>query len=234
MVFKATGNNWEACIQTFVQPIPLSIKYTADGFILTQPTRHGAIESAAQLILSNGQDHFYYNVHIINKEFSAIQNRDYRSPKTLNPDYGLVQQRLKHSIDQWRNLIFLPNKLEYFFEDELKLAPKAGVYRIKADESLSAYYVQPGSCTAISISYKFNKDDNNYTVIAGPLYDAYNNMVANGTLVAFVYTANFKTHRMETSLINGVATSFIPYQNNDIQLHAEINNTVSNTITLSH
>jgi hypothetical protein len=233
LIFKANGKTWEAAILSFTQPVPLIINYTDSGFILSQNTNYGVMEGPAQIVILNGKHHFYYPVNLLNKEWSVITDREYRSPKTVNPDSGLNQQRIIHSIDHWRNLLYTKQKLQYFFEEEITLSPKAGTYRAIANEPLSAYYVQAGSCVSISIKSTFNKERELFIVTAGPLKDKYNNTVADGTLVAFIYHDGEQTHRMEASLLDGVATVFIPSTNKKYSLYAKVNETISNRITLT-
>jgi hypothetical protein len=232
LIFKAKERNWEAGILSFTQPIPLKISYTDSGFILTQKTKYGAIEGPAQIVVSNGKRHFYYPVNLLNKEWSVITDKDYRSPKTVNPDSGLKQQRIIHTVDHWRNLLYTKQKLTYFLEQEITLSPKAGTYRAIANEPLTAYYVQPGSCIRINIKSVYNKEKELFTVTAGPLTDKYNNIVADGTLVSFIYSDSAQTWRMEAALLDGMATVYIPAAGKKYRLQAKVNETISNTITL--
>ena len=233
LIFKAKGKNWKASILSFTQPVPLIINYTESGFILSQKTNYGMIEGPAQLVISNGKHHFYYPVNLLNKEWSVTTNKDYRSPKTVNPDSSLNQQRIIHTIDHWRNLLYTKQKLQYFFEEEITLSPKAGSFRAIANEPLTAYYVQAGSCVSINVKSTYNKEKEMFTVTAGPLKDKYNNTVADGTLVAFIYHDGEQTHRMEAVLLDGVANVFIPSTNKKYSLHAKVNETISNTISLT-
>lgn len=232
LIFKAKEKNWEAAILTFTQPIPLKIIYTDSGFILSQKTKFGTIEGPAQIVVANGNRHFYYPVNLLNKEWSVITDKDYRSPKTVNPDSGLKQQRIIHTIDRWRNLLYTKQTPQYFVEEEITLSPKAGTYRAIANEPLTAYYVLAGSCVSINVKSTYNKEKELFTVTAGPLKDKYNNTVADGTLVAFIYTDEEQTWRMEAALLDGVATVFIPATSKKYTLHAKVNETISNTITL--
>jgi len=232
LVFKAKGKNWKASILSFTQPIPLSVNYSDSGFILYQRTMYGITEGPAQIVVSNDNQQFYYQVNLLNKERSAITNKDYRSPKTVNPDSSLQQQQIIHTIDNWRNLLYTKQKLQYFFEEEITLSPKAGTFRTIADEPLSSYYVLAGSCVSINVKSTYNKEKEIFTVTAGPLNDKYNNTVADGTLVAFIYSDEEQTYRMETALLDGVATVFIPSNNKKYSLKAKVNETISNSILL--
>jgi len=233
LIFKAKGKNWEAAILSFTQPVPLLINYTDSGFILSQKTNDGITEGPAQIVISNGKHHFYFAVNLLNKEWSVITNKDYRSPKTVNPDSGLNQQRIMHTIDHWRNLLYTKQKLQYFFEEEVTLSPKAGTFRAIANEPLTACYVQAGSCVSIIVKSTYNKEKDMFMVTAGPLKDKYNNTVADGTLVAFIYHDGEQTHRMEAVLLDGVADVCIPSTNKKYSLYVKVNETISNKIILT-
>ncbi|MES2849021.1 MAG: hypothetical protein V4685_08195 [Bacteroidota bacterium] len=232
--FKSTTNNWSASLVSFIQPIQLSIEYTSDGFILINDNKNGVIEGPAQICLTSGDQYFYYRVNLINKEGSAVTHKDYRSPKTVNPDSSLHQQRIVHAINQYRNLVYPEKKLQYFFEEDMLLSPKAGNYRAISSESLSGYYVQPGSCVNVPVKALYNTAKEMLEVTAGPLKDKFDNQVADGTAVAFMYSHNQATYRMEAALLKGYATVFIPAKRGStFSLKAKVNETTSATIQLS-
>jgi len=228
--FKSSGTNWKARLQSFTQPIPLKTEYLDSGFVINIQNEQGVTEGPAQIILSNGNQHFYFPVLLRNRQTTAAP-KDYRSPKTVNPDSSLQQQSIRHQVDASRNILISGN--QYFKEEEITLAPKAGTSRAMANVPLSAYYVQPGSCVAISVKSQYSKENNLFTVTAGPLKDKYNNKVADGTLVAFIYGDNEQTWRMEAALLDGEATVFIPAANKKYSLHVKVNETVSGTILLT-
>jgi hypothetical protein len=232
--FKSKTTNWSAMLLGFIQPIPLSIKYNSDGFTVVNENKNGIIEGPAQICLSSGSEHFYYPVNLHNKEWSAVTHKDYRSPKTVNPDSSLQQQRIVHEINQYRNLVYTAKKSTYFFEEEITLAPKAGNYRAISNEPLSAYYIQPGSCVNIPVEAVYNKQKESFEVTAGPLKDKYENIVADGTSVSFIYTDNKTTNRMEAALLHGYATVFIPAAaGTSFSLNAKVNETTSANIQLT-
>jgi len=232
--FKSKTTNWSATLISFIQPIPLSIKYNSNGFTVLNENKNGVIEGPAQICLSSGSEYFYYPVNLQNKEWGAVTHKDYRSPKTVNPDSSLHQQRMVHGINQYRNLVYTEKKTQYFFEEDIILAPKAGNYRAISNEPLSAYYIQPGSCANIPIKAIYNKQKDSYEVTAGPLKDKYDNQVEDGTLVAFIYTDNKTTNRMEAALLHGYATVFIPAKEQPtVSLKAKVNETTSATIQLT-
>lgn len=232
ILFTSAHKNWQASLLSFTQPIPLEIKYNSDGFALTLKNKFGIAEGPAQLVLYNDDEYFYYHIHLLNTQSGYIRDKDYRSPKTVNPDSSLLQQRIVHSIDQWRNIIRTSSSSDYFNEEWLTLSPVAGTFRAQKEEPVSAFYVQPGSAVAVPVQAEFNKDEHVFVVTAGPLKDKHNNTVANGTVVTFLYNDGAMNYRMEATVINGVAMIKIPSLNKTYTLRAKVNETVSPTIQL--
>lgn len=227
--FTSSHRNWKARLQSFIQPIPLRLQYHDSGFVIHLQNKQGIVEGPAQIIIENGQHYYYYDVFLVNEQ-TATTKKDYRSPKTVNPDSSLLQQRILHVINVNRNLLVRNN--HYFTEEEITLAPKAGTFRAIDSEPLSAYYVQAGSCAGITLKSTYNKEKELFTVTTGTLKDNYNNIVADGTLVAFLFSDDKQTYRMEAALRDGVATVYIPSARKKYILIATVNQTVSNTLIL--
>jgi hypothetical protein len=226
--FKTDDKEWKATLQSFVQPIPLQISYHHAGFSVQLQNKEGILTGPAKIILNKGDQYFYYDIFLANKQI-LVTKKDYRSPKTVNPDSSLQQQSIVFQIDRYRNI--MGNHNSFFKEEMINLSPKANTYRAIANKPLTAYYVQPGSCRGIYIKSKYNKEKKQFVVTAGPLKDKYNNTVADGTLVAFIYNDKVNTWRMEATLLDGLATVLIPAKD-DIELFAQINEIISNTILL--
>ncbi|MBC7722853.1 MAG: hypothetical protein H7068_12570 [Pedobacter sp.] len=235
LVFLTDHQQWSASLLTPTQPIALAIKISGKHCITTNLLyAAGVTEGPAEICLSSGNSFFYYPVYLLNKKIDSVIHKDYRSPKTVNPDSSLHHQRMLHSFDVYRNIMLLPNKNnKFFFEDNIYLPPKTAIFRADKKFALSSFYVQPGSCTIIAVKALYNKQQQIFSVTAGPLKDKYDNAVADGTLVAFVYTNQQATYRMETSVLNGFANVNIPTEAGEqYQLWAKINETVSKVITL--
>lgn len=227
--FSSVDKNWNATLQSFIQPIPVKIYYHDTGFDIQLINNEGVTEGRAQIILNNDSQFFYYDVILVNKHNNRTE-KDYRSPKTINPDSSLQQQRIIHQIDGNRNIV---SKDRNFFKEEIiTLSPSSGTFYAIANESLSAYYVQAGSCVSIHLKYTYNKEKKIFTVTADSLKDKYNNNVADGTVVAFVYSNGIQTFRREAALLNGSASVFIPTSKNKYTLFAKVNETNSNSINL--
>jgi hypothetical protein len=234
IVFKAPGNEWEAVLLSFTQPVPLQLSYTDSGFMVSQANQSGITEGKAQIVLTYKDQVFFYPVTLINKESGHISEKDYRSPKTVNPDSSLNQQSLQHAIDQWQNLVSTPQNPEYFKEFMLGLNPITGTFRARKEEAITAFYVQPGSCTSIPLQAVYREEKSAFNVTAGPLKDAFGNTVANGTMVKFLYKKTNTTWQMESVLQNGFTTVLIPtVKGEQITLTAFVQQTQSPTLTLN-
>jgi hypothetical protein len=231
--FKTEAKEWVATLLTATQPIQLVTKFSNGKLQVTMLHKSGITEGPAEICLLLGKQYFYYPVLILNEAPIAFINKEFRSPKTVNPDSGLHQQRIVHSYDVYRNILLAQPNHDYFFEEEIALTPKAGVYRGVKNEALSSYYVQPGSCTSIPVKAFYKKEISGYYVTAGPLKDKANNTVADGTLVAFIYTDEAQRYRMEASLLNGFANVVIPAASTKhYTLKATVNETSSDQINL--
>jgi hypothetical protein len=231
-LFKSTHKNWKASLLSFTQPIPVLLDTNSNGFSLSLQHSYGVTEGPAQIVLSYNKQFFYYDVTLHNNSFGVITERDYRFPKTVNPDSSLKQQRMLHRIDEWRNIINAPHQTKHFYEDIIQLNPIAGNYRAQKSKPISAFYIQPGSAVAIPVQSIYSKANDEFIVTAGPLKDANSNTVANGTLVAFLYTDGEKNYRTEAALLNGMAIVHLPAKQKSFLLKANIHTTYSNTIQL--
>ena len=231
--FQATGKKWHASLVSFVQPILMTIHYNNTGFTVSMDSKHGVVEGNTTLCLSAENQFFYYPVNLKNKDKSIVVKKDYRSPKTINPDSSLLQQQIIHVIDAYRNLVYIPEKQTYFFESETMLMPRAATYHAMKNDGLTAYYVQPGSCTNIPVIARYNDKMKCYEVSAGKLKDRYNNTVADGTLVSFIYSDLKSTYHMESTLVNGYSSVTIPaLKDEGYKLRIFVNNSVSAEIKL--
>ena len=230
--FKTSSQNWTATLLTFTQPIPLNCTQNKEQLIVSANTLNGITEGPAKLCLSNGKQQFYYEFTLQNKDNVPITLKDYRSPKTVNPDSSLQHQRMVHSIDQYRNIVEILGYKNYFFEEEIALSPKTVVIQAIPNQPLTAFYVQPGSVVNISLTYKYIESIKSYAVTAGPLKDKYNNLVADGTKLTFIYNDAAQTYSREVSLLKGYASTNI-LATNSYTLQAKVNDTNSATINLN-
>jgi len=231
--FEAKGTDWDIRLYSMTQPIPLEISYIEKGFYLTQKNNFGVIEGPGHFCLISGENYFKYKVYLKNADKPLVKEIDYRSPKTVNTDSSLTHQKISISVDEWQNIYSVNKGNNLFEENIIKLPVTAGVYRAQFDLPLSSYYVQPGSCTSIPINSKFVKDRQIFNITAGPLKDQYGNLVADGTIVKFIYNDGTYTHSMESALLRGYASIEIPsIELKEYTLFAKIDNTESISINL--
>ena len=205
--FSCDEGTWEASLLTSIQPIALRSTFDKGVLTVESPNKGGIISGPAQLCLTSGDVSYFYPVHLINKKANT-STIVFRSPKTVNPDSGLVQQRIRYDIDEYRNIIFFRDH-KLFDENELLLLPKAGTYKEEGKNPLNSYYVQAGSCVQIPVKYSLNLNKNVFEVTVGPLRDQYDNLIADGTLVTFVYQNEY-VGKIEVNALKGFAFAKIP------------------------
>jgi hypothetical protein len=229
--FETMQTEWQATLITGIQPIKLKTRNINDKLILSLPFKNGIIEGSAEICLTSGVESFYYPVYLRNENTGNLTGKDYRSPKTVNTDSSMNQQKIVFSIDRYRNLVFSDEYSGYFSEEEITLPTVAGIYRADTNSALSSYYVQPGSCTNVSLLSVYKKEKKSYYVKAGPLKDKYNNYVSDGTLVTFIYSNEEKTGKMEAITKDGTAIVMIPAFNNEkYSMKAIVNGVVSSIV----
>ncbi len=224
---------WKACLLSFVQPVHLELKPGAEGFIIYLKEKTGIIEGPAQLVLQYNDISFFYPIQFRNASPGLITEKDYRSPKTVNPDSSLHQHRMLYTTDQWRNLQLLRKSTAFFAENITDLTTQTGIYPAQKNNPVTAFYVQPGSVKNIQLYASYQPSNNSYTVETGQLKDAYNNTVANGTNVVFSYWNKNIVYKMEALTINGKASVKIPAAEKGYFIAATIGQYSSPTITVS-
>ncbi len=208
LVFSSTSATWLATLLSFTQPVQLRIHAIPGGFSVQPDQETGYTGGPAHLLLQLGNTSFQYHFFLKNKSAGLVTAIDLRSPKTLNPDSTLQQQQMLSNVDEWRNLLPDTTSNLYFKEKLALQAPAAGSFRAQRDKPLSAWYVQPGSCTSIPLSAVFVTNENRFKITAGPCFDAYQNTVANGTLVRFICNDGKTMYTTEVAMLNGFATFF--------------------------
>lgn len=229
--FIASSGDWEATLFTFTQPIAIDLTYTHSGFVLSQDSPEGIVEGPVKICLKNGKHLFYYDAWLKNRKHASIESIDLRSPKTVNPDSSLYQQRIAFEIDEWSNVVRSNHDDQLFQEEEILLLPVAGIYRAQEHRPLSAFEVQSGSCVSIPIKTSLSKEGKYVLVKVGPLYDEHQNLIADGTVINLICDDGQFTYRTETALISGFAESEIPIERNrDYQINARVHTTHSRTI----
>lgn len=233
LFFKTNEIGWKAILYSFIQPIELEVKEDGAGFSIHFKHNSGVVEGPANLVLYNEYVQCSYSVYLKNKTREFVVKRDYRSPKTVNPDSSLKQHRIIHQYDEWRNIVSLQND-SLFYEDLLAIDPIVGTYRAQEDIPLSSYYVQPGSSIDVPVEATFSNEKGCFLVNIGPLKDAYNNTVADGTLLTLIYTDGLKTYQKEVQLLNGIVEAYIcESMQSSLTLTVKVNEKRSKSILLS-
>ncbi len=231
--FEAKGDQWEAILNSFTQPIPVKIRYGKNGFHLYPKKDHGIVEGPGRLCLQHGDNKFYYKVYLKNILPPKIEEVDYRSSKIINLDSSNAQQRIFLAVDEWRNIVDAAEGAELFEEEILQLNKKVGVYRAQGHLALSSYYIEPGSCVSIPLKAKYIDIKKVYRIIAGPLKDRYDNLIADGTVVKFICDNGKFTNLMEEISLNGFASIEITAEEvNEYSIFAKVDDAKSLSITL--
>lgn len=225
-------DKWKASILSFVQPVQLEVKHNAEGFIVYLKEKTGITEGPAHLVLQNEKSSFYFPIQLRNSSPGLITEKDYHSPKTVNPDSALHQHRMLYTTDQWRNLKPLHRSTQFFSENITELTPQIGTYTAQKNNPVTAFYVQAGSVQKIQLRASYQVSDNSYTVVTGLLKDVYHNTVANGTNVVFSYWNKTMVYKMESLTIDGKASAKIPALADAYYITATIGQYSSPTITV--
>ncbi len=234
-IIKTNSSEWLAVLTSFIQPIPLERIIYKNHLVFKIKNYTGLTEGPADLVLEHSKSgkKYFYNFLLKNNTAGTVTLMDYRSPKTVNPDSSLDQQSIVHHIDHWRNIVADTAYPTLFFEKILKITPMAGTYQAQENKPISSFYVQPGSVEAINLNYRIDENQNVYQITAGPLKDKFQNLLADGTQVVFLYRDEQKIyHRLETASREGYAQVVIPSSKEDYVLSVQIGIRYSQEIKL--
>lgn len=133
----------------------------------------------------------------------SVISIDIRSPKTVIPDSALAQHQMMYLTDD-REALYPLNGQEFFAENMLSLDPVSAIHRVKADEPLSSYYVQPG--TVQNILLEGSVYDRKLRVSTkGMLTDRYGNVIVDGTKASFFIEDKSNMMRVEVLVLKGKA-----------------------------
>ncbi len=234
LIFQTTNSPWESLLYTSIQPILLKNKFLLNKLWITLDKESGILEGLAHLVLKSKDSVFIYKVYLKNRGKISKIHKDYRSPKTNNPDSSLEQQKIIHEFDVYRNILPLNNDSAYFYENRSFLSPVTGIFRAVKSIPLTSYYVQPGSAIKIPYISKYNVHKKYYEIMVGPLVDKFNNKVADGTLIRYSYLLDGFTGIAESTLLNGYTKIRIPSEKDNLnRLIIKINETSSAKIRLN-
>jgi hypothetical protein len=192
----------------------------------------GFIEAPAKICLINNEVKFWFNCYLKNSTETTAYIKDYRSPKTVNPDSSLYHHKIIYSIDKWQNIQPINGNL--FNEEQVLLGPNTLTENAIKNKNISAYYVQPGSCTKIVLQYKKDSANTNFSIQTNIMKDRYNNIIANGTKICFEYTLNGTVNKIFAASIDGIAHVKLPVIIAKLAVvKAYTHNTISNSIILN-
>jgi hypothetical protein len=231
-IFITKEKKWTANLLSFVQPLPTTITTSNDTLFVQLNAAKGILDGKAQLCLQQGSTAFIYTFNLQNDTTSSSILKDYRSPKTVNPDSSLLQHRIIHHIDSNRNIVKIENN-DYFFEDRITFLPTVKTYRAIKNEPLTAHYVQAGSANAIPIKATYNEALQQYEIKVGVIYDIHKNVISDGTNVEFEYSNALSKGIANATTLNGAAKIILPIlKNNGFSIVATIHQTKSETLKL--
>jgi hypothetical protein len=232
-IFTTSYKEWNLNLFSFSQPIPLKTTITKKGIIATPILTHGIIEGPAQLIFTNKDESYIYYFFLKNHDQNPPSLIDYRSPKTVNIDSSLQHQSIQTQIDSHRNLVEFTSNNTFFNERMNNLGTTVKTERAIADQSITAYYVNPGTPISIPIKGIYDKALNSYIIEVGELKDKYNNTIANGTVVDFKYKNEGTQNLITVSTWQGRAKIKIKAKDlSSLTITATVNHIVSPTITI--
>lgn len=181
--FSVEEVEWQAWLQTPLQPITLKIESREGKLSLSLPEKNLWIEGQAILILSHKDKQFHFPLFLKKRE-SESELVDLRSPKTVNTDSSLVQQQMLHLLDQAGNLDFLDSG-QLFKENYLSISPQSGTYSSNSGTPLSSFYVDSGTPVSISLNQRMDLAGQKIILETGILKDSFGNSIPDGTLISF-------------------------------------------------
>ncbi|WP_026951444.1 hypothetical protein [Algoriphagus mannitolivorans] len=199
--FSVEESDWQAWLQTPLQPIFLKIDSQDEKLSLSLPEKNLWIQGQAILILGHKESRFHFPLYL-NKAESNSELVDLRSPKTVNTDSSLVQQQMLLIIDQAGNIDSL-DKENLFKENYLSISPKTGTYSSDSGTPLSSFYVASGTPVSLSLKHRMDLAGQKIILETGPLNDAFGNQVPDGTLITFSLKKGLKTWTIEAFTSRG-------------------------------
>lgn len=195
MKFEVQPGDWSVLIQTSSQPILADYQVEEGELRIAYPKDRCFIVGQAFIVLELEEKSFAFPV-ILNPELENGKLEDIRSPKTLNTDSSLVQQQMRYSFGRGGNLVPLANG-ELFEERYISQSNKIGTFVGESDTQLSSFYITAGTPESIPMTIQIDEIQNEFTVLAGPLKDVFQNQISNGTLLTFTIRNSGKTWIIE-------------------------------------
>ncbi|MDN3205626.1 hypothetical protein [Algoriphagus sediminis] len=231
MKFRIQPGDWSVLIQTSSQPIVTDYSIEEGELKVAYPKYRSFVEGQAFIVLKLEGKSFAFPV-FLNPELGNGKLEDIRSPKTLNTDSSLVQQQMRYSFGKGGNLIPLENG-ELFEERYISQGAKVGTFAGESDTQLSSFYITAGTPESIPMIIQFDEIQNEFTVQAGPLEDAFQNQIPNGTLLTFTIQTSGKTWIIEEVAREGfVRVRLSSERFAGASIHANVAQVFSETLTL--
>ncbi|MCH7402269.1 hypothetical protein ACFOUP_18295 [Belliella kenyensis] len=203
MKFKVVPGDWSAIIQTSSHPIPADFSLENDELWVAFPKERLFVSGQAFLVLYLERNSFSFPF-FLSLDLKEGKLEDIRSPKTLNTDSSLVQQQMLYAVGKGGNLVPLDNEV-FFKEQYIHQGEKVGIFSGASDTNLSSFYITAGTPETLPISAQFEAVQNLFIVQVGPLKDAFQNYVPNGTLVTFSVRTDSKIWIIEEVVKDGFA-----------------------------
>ena len=235
------SGKWEYFLLTPRQPILLRSIARGGKIVIPFQFKDQFSEGPAAICCTKNGIAFFYPLQLVYRagDETVAVKKDYHSPKTVNPDSSLMQQRIIFVMNQQRNLLRLPPNFKkgptrYFFSDSIRLKPVTAIYLPEPSYPVSAIYVQPGTDIPFGLTAKYVAGENAFIISTGCIKDKYENIVADGTSVSFLYRNNNSIYRMEAPSWQGIATVKIPADaSQTFTVSAVINEFHSKSITIT-
>ncbi len=223
------------------QPVPLRIYRQRNLVTVMLDAWDGFCEGPAVIACTLNEHSFYYPLQLVYRQQDQIISvkKDYRSPKTVNPDSSLLQQRILFNMDKHR--IILPLAMRnrkmitpFYYSDSIALPPVTATYLVDTTSPVTSIYVQPGTNNQLQLSAKYNHAEQCIELQTSCLKDRVHNIIADGTLVAFIYRSGNMLYRTEAAAYKGIAAVKIPSADlAQITAEAMINDFHSKIITVT-
>ncbi len=236
-----TDSSYKTAIRYFLltarQPVPLKYEVRNGKTTVFINTAESFCEGQACICCIADNNCYYYPLQLIYRVQDKIVKikKDYRSPKTVNPDSSLLQQRILFNMDNQRILLPLTGAYKgettpFFYSDSIELAPVTATYLVDPDAPVTSIYVQPGTNASLNFTARYDSTEKIFLVQTQQLTDSHRNIVADGTLVAFLYSDGITSNRIEAAVHHGVATAkIVATENKPLTIRAVINDFYSSS-----
>lgn len=221
----------KACyIYTALQPIELDLRLANDRLLARIPAGKQLHAGPARLIVRSIKDQVTI-FPFTGKTKTALEKKDFRSPKTLITDSSLTQQQLVYSVGATRNLAQTEN--EFAIERWKDLAPQKKTYQAQEEKIETSFYVEAGSANRIQLIKAGLSAKQKQQFKTNFLQDSYSNQIADGTRAIFYLEKGAEQIRIEKTVKDGIAKLEVPaYIKTPYSIAVEIGIAQSNKLQL--